>query len=134
MDKFVIRPVLLLGYCCSLMNFGYIYITDISILTANNALRFTESYAWANGLLLLQMFFETPSVRYCCDIIQYMFLFVSVSVNTSLSPPPQNSKCYAYATKIRQTFRNHIEQEGKYFGGRIHFTKATHCATLIKIT
>ena len=40
----------------------------------------------AKLLLVLQMFFETPSVRYYCDIIQYMFLFVSVSVNMSLSP------------------------------------------------
>ena len=25
------------------------------------------------------MFFETPSVRYCCDIIQCMFMFISLS-------------------------------------------------------
>ena len=50
MDKFVIRPILLLlGYSCSFMNFDYIYIIDILIPTANKALRFSESYAWATG-------------------------------------------------------------------------------------
>ena len=49
MTKFVIRPILLLGYYCSFMNFDYIYIIDISIPTANKALRCTESYAWATG-------------------------------------------------------------------------------------
>ena len=37
--------------------------------------------------MVVQVFFETPCERYYCDIIQYMFLFVSVSVNVSLSPP-----------------------------------------------
>ena len=49
MDKFVIRPILLLGFYYSFMNFDYIYITDISIPTAIKALRFTESYARATG-------------------------------------------------------------------------------------
>ena len=62
------------------MNFDCNYII---ILTANKASRFTESYAWATGT---QVFFETPSVLHYCDIIQYMFLFMSVSVNMSLSP------------------------------------------------
>ena len=31
------------------MNFDCIYIIDISIPTANKALRFTESNAWATG-------------------------------------------------------------------------------------
>ena len=32
------------------MNFVCIYIIGISIPTANKALRFTESYAWATGI------------------------------------------------------------------------------------
>ena len=49
MDKFVIRSILVLGYYCSFINFDYIYAIDISIPTANKALRFTESHAWASG-------------------------------------------------------------------------------------
>ena len=49
MDKFVVRPILVLGYYCSFTNFDYIYIIDISISTANMASRFTESYAWATS-------------------------------------------------------------------------------------
>ena len=67
------------------MNFDCVYIIGISIPTENKAFRFTEFHTLE--LLVLQMFFETPSVHYYCDINQYKFLFVSVSVNMSLSPP-----------------------------------------------
>ena len=69
------------------MNFDCIYMIDMQVYRYPLQIRHYVLLSLTLGLLILQMFFKTPSVRYYCDIIHYRFLFVSVSVNMSLNPP-----------------------------------------------